>query len=217
MTQDYWYAVATVDTLGNTGPASETVYALANTVRIWIPDVAAPVGDEVRVPINFGNARGIAPKSLLFKVAYDPALITPVDNGGAPLVEPSVLSQDLDFLASDDAGVLSIISVDDQATVVGGEGRFFDLYFQVKEGAQDCSRFSLNEIVVLDADDTPVNTTRETGSFCVSSDDLWGDVDNDGDVDYDDAYLVLDISVKTAEADERQLRVGDMNRRRLAR
>ena len=211
VTKDYWYAVAAVDTLGNLGPATDAAYALANTVRIWIPQVTAPVGDELRVPINFGNARGIAPKSLLFKVAYDPAMLEAVDNGGMPLVEPTILSQDLDYAVTDETGILSIISVDEQATVVGGEGRFFDLFFTVKEGAQDCSTLSLNEVIVLDDTDTPVNTMKEAGAFCVSGEEMWGDVEGDGDVDYEDAYLVLDFSVKAAEPTERQWRVGNLN------
>jgi hypothetical protein len=39
VTGDYWYYVATVDVFGNEGPVSDTVDVLANTIRVWVPEV----------------------------------------------------------------------------------------------------------------------------------------------------------------------------------
>ena len=212
---DYEYAVAAVDVFGNVGEVSDGATVTANTIRVWIPHVIGLSGGDVRIPINFGNARGFQPRSMNFQMRYDPAVLEYTG------LDKTILTQEVELLDSDDGqGRLSLVSVDPEtdAQLLGGEGRFFDLYFRVSDTvATGCVDVTFDEnadgepVLLLDLDDQRYATQREDGSLCVAQTGLWGDVDNDGDIDHGDAELMLDIAVGLIDATDHHYKAGDLN------
>ena len=93
--------------------------------------------------------------------------------------ERTTLTQEVELIENDDAqGRLSLISIDadTDAQLLGGEGRFIDLYFHINETVgTECVDVAFNEDVVgmpvllMDRNDEPVATHREDGSFCVAT------------------------------------------------
>jgi formylglycine-generating enzyme required for sulfatase activity len=206
-TKQYFYYVVTLDIFGNAGPESETVSVLANTVRIWIPEVWAMGGSTVRIPINFGNARGITPKSMIFNVRYDASIMTFAG------IEKTVLSRKVEFLEQVDEGnLLRIISIDPDSSLENGEGRFLDLYFDIVAGTgAGCVPVTLELAYLLDLNDVPIATDRQSGQLCVGDDSMWGDMDKDLVVTKSDAQLLLDVVTKLQPETAYHRLVGNLN------
>ncbi|MCK5862929.1 MAG: hypothetical protein KAH38_10610, partial [Candidatus Hydrogenedentes bacterium] len=207
-TMRYTYYVTTLDVFDNEGIISDEASVLANTVRIWIPEVWALPGEQARIPINFGNARGLTPKSMIFNIRFDPAIMT------FSYIDRAVLAQEVEFIDTVDGstGLLRIISIDPNAGIVGGEGRFLDLLFDVKEGsAGNCVAIELERATLADTTDKVIATEMSSGQLCVGDTSMWGDVDASAAVDGADAQMVLDIVTRKVIANDYHRKVGDLN------
>ena len=206
-TTRYFYYVVALDIFENAGPPSETASVWANMVRVWLPEVWGDPGTTVRIPLNFGNARGITPKAMIFNIRFDAGVLS-YDH-----LEKTVLSNDVEFLDQVDGGnLLRIISIDPESSIASGEGRFLDLYFKVASTAPaGCTPLALEKTIVLDLNDVPVATIPQSGQFCVGSDVRIGDLNGDGFVDEPDVMLLLAIITQTVQPTPYHRLAGDLN------
>ena len=206
-TKRYTYYVVTVDVFGNEGDPSEETSVLANTVRVWLPEVWAMPGEQARIPINFGNARGLTPKSMIFNIRFDPNVMT------FNMVDRAVLAQDVEFIDTVDetAGLLRIISIDPNASIIGGEGRFLDLIFDVTGSSGTCVDIDLERATLADTSDKVIATEMSSGQLCVGDESMWGDVNADSTVDGADAQMILDIVTRKVAMTPYHKKVGDLN------
>lgn len=206
-TTRYFYYVVALDIFENAGPPSETVSVWANMVRIWLPEIWGEPGTTVRIPLNFGNARGIKPKAMIFNIRFNDAILT-YDH-----FEKTVLSSEVEFLDQvDGSNLLRIISIDPESSIAGGEGRFLDLYFKVAGSAPEgCTPLALEKTVVLDLNDVPVATIPQSGQFCIGSEIRIGDLNADGFVNEPDVMLLLGIITQTVEPTPYHRLTGDIN------
>lgn len=208
----YYYRVSFVDTLGNEGGYSQAVRVVANTIILNIPTVWGKPDDEVRVPINLGNARGLVPKGMYIKLTYNSDAATPRSSDP---VMTTALTRAVDFFpTTTKPGEIVIISQDALATLPDGEGRFFDIYLKLKSSApQGCTPLNLAQVTLADPQGKPITTQTISGNLCVGDDGQWGDMNNDGVVTEEDAVIALEIAVEKTELaldDPRNMR-GDMN------
>ncbi len=111
-----------------------------------------------------------------------------------------------------DGNLLRIISIDPDSSILGGEGRFLDIYFDVKSGAPGgCVDLSLERATLLDMNDVPIQTELDSGSLCVGNEAMLGDLNGDGSVTEADVTMLLDIATRRVPTTAYHRLVGDLN------
>ena len=144
---------------------------------------------------------------MIFNIRFDPTVMS------FSRIEKTVLSQAVEFGSQVDGGtLLRIISIDPDSSLVDGEGRFLDLYFDIAtDAAVGCVPITLERATLLDLNDVSIATDRQSGQLCVGNDSMWGDMNKDLVVSQDDAQLLLDVVTRLEPETPYHWLVGNLN------
>ncbi len=144
----YVTALSRLWTAGNSKPEefeskrSNIVTANLGGVALTLPETMTSYDNaDITLPIRINNSMGIAAKDLVFKVAYDPNVLTAVK------VETSALSEGLTLASAQADGVWTLSS--SGGTMTPGSGALFTLHFTVKRGAIGDTTLSLTEATLF--------------------------------------------------------------------
>jgi len=124
----------------------------------------------------------------------------------------TVLSAPLEYFIDDTVtGKITILATAPEGQLPIGEGRFFDLQMRLKDDVPDgCQNTLISEVVILNSSGAAVATYPIAGTVC-AGDVRWGDMNQDGAINNDDAAAVLDIAVHNETPTEAELFFGDLN------
>lgn len=196
---------------------SEIETASAGLISFAVRPAHASAGKVVHVRIAIANPFAISGTGLQLKLAYNPALLTPVTqiNSNQGTVAPSAIGRDL--VLSDNAPTAAgqLVITGSAGALQPGEGTLFTLSFRVAAGAPSgaSSTVSLTEVSARDTDGHILNwECAQNGAFTVSGIYAEGDLTGDGAVDKADQTLLselLKLNARPPSADE--LAAGDLN------
>jgi hypothetical protein len=205
---DYWYKVTAVDVDGNESTPAGPLQARPGLVVVWLPDVTAPAGSQVRIPINVEDAQGINAQGLDIVLSYDSALIDPA----SVAVERTAVTSRVGFFANtNEAGVVRIAGIGQVQLL--GEGHLFDIVARMKGGVSaGCGPLALDLVTMYDAFARSLEVdSSDTGQICAGANCKQGDLNNDGAVDSADALIALNIAVGIDEPQICSLESSDLN------
>jgi hypothetical protein len=205
---DYWYKVTALDVDGNESTAAGPLQARPGLVVVWLPDVTAPAGSQVRIPINVEDAQGINAQGLDIVLSYDSALIDPA----SVAVERTAVTSRVGFLANtNEPGVVRIAGIGQVQLL--GEGHLFDIVARMNSGVSaGCGPLALDLVTMYDAFARSLEVdSSDTGQICAGANCKQGDLNNDGAVDSADALIALNIAVGIDEPQICSLESSDLN------
>jgi hypothetical protein len=197
-------------------PPSDVVSATAGTVRLWMSDYSAGVGQDATLMINVDRAEGIRGAGLQISVTYDATILTPISQIDAEEVTVRRTAITEQLVYSDNAptanGILTINGISGQ---IIGAGSLFNVVFRVNPEATPLSssinEFSMASLFAVGGASLAVDSS-DTATFTVSSNYMLGDVNGDGVVDMEDHHLLVWLLQRnTREPTELEIRAGDMN------
>lgn len=171
-----------------------------NDTVLIVEDRTMSEGSTVQIPINLVNARNIS--NMDITLTYDPEVLqaTEVLQGSltaTTLFESNIMDGKVLIafasntgVGTDGTGSVALLRFD----VVGNKGDSSILEFTVAKGNDFTTR-------------AEIDLTTQNGLFTVDGDELKGDCDGDGDVDYVDTEMALRMAVAKIEA----RLIADMN------
>ena len=206
----YYYKLKAVDADGNesefVGPAS----AVAGIVHVWVPDVSAEAGEDVRIPINVLNAMGINSYGIDIDFRYDPGVIDP----DTVRVERTAITAGAEFDADTTEPGRVVITARAGAELLRGEGHLFDVHGSLRQGLQPGEEGTtrIERAQFYDAQDVPLGVDHgDTGIVTVTAECKLGDLDGNGKIEEEDADVALEAYVGSVTPNACLLKAGDFN------
>jgi murein DD-endopeptidase MepM/ murein hydrolase activator NlpD len=211
------YRVQALQANGAVIAESNADCVLAQTVSLWAPHVEARPGEQVMVPVNIRNARGLRLGATDIWLDYDPRLLA------LRGVAAGTLARDYAWYTSvSSQGALArvkVSSVSATAPALYGSGALFWLTFDVLSADVLTSPLDLREIVsgvggstIIPANSSqPVALALLDGAFYLEPLQAYGrgDLNGDGLVNGADGALAAQLASGGAGT-SRQLRAADM-------
>lgn len=201
----YAYQVSAVDDDGNRSPLSDEVTVIV-LIRVWLPNNSGDTGEEVRVPINVSNARGIGASGIYIDFRYDAGLVQ------SARVAPTAISGAISYLANTATPGQVIISAVNAEGTINGEGTLFDVYLTLNsEGGNECNTMELDSVLFFDEDGGELDTDHsDTGTLCLGTGQTLGDLNENRMLDPGDVIYSLKLAVKLEDPAD-WMDVGDVN------
>jgi Tol biopolymer transport system component len=216
--QVYCYQVEALSG-GQVVDASNLDCASAGVLDLWVPNTFARGNSSVIVPINLRNASGFLLSTADLVLSFDPNVLECQAVSQTAMTVPFLHFSNIDNVN----GRVNISTFASPAQPVYGDGSLFWLVFHVKQGMGATSPLDLVEYVdqvggttikTVEEDGQTlkdVNLTLSDGLLSVESTGMLGDVNDNGVVGADDAYLALQLAVKALQPTQKQLYTADAN------
>jgi hypothetical protein len=207
----FYYTVTVQDRYGNESPPSDVISSTFGMIRLDIPDVSSPSGGSVDVPVTTPNAESLNICQANIWIEYDPSMLTPTG------VTPSPLSIDYEWSTQViSPGLVTVFTSNTVVTELHGSGALFNLQFDVigEDGFTSTISISGDESLIIDCayPNSPLLIdVLDPAIFTASTNQNLGDLNGNGDVDYQDAALALQLAVSGDEPTETQMAVGNLN------
>ncbi|MBI2566301.1 MAG: hypothetical protein HYV63_04620 [Candidatus Schekmanbacteria bacterium] len=207
--QTYFYIVRALRG-GTASDPSNEASALFGGVSLDIPEIVSGPGvGNVIVPVNIGNADGLALTAADIWVDYDTALVRPVT------VQRTVLSRDYGWSETHTGGRVKVALASGDPVALRGEGEFLQILFDVigPAGAISPLTFVVSDTALYDEQFQAISVTLGDGSLTIQPDNRCarGDVTDDAKIQAVDAAKVLQIAVGKIEADDCSRKGGDVS------
>lgn len=170
--------------------------------QIIIQDIAGTAEESVSVPVTIKNNPGLNNLTLILGYDAESLTLESVENGNV------FDESEFDFEIRDDGSCKLTWSADEENTT---DGELVYLNFVIGEngGVFDLS-LSVDEFVAPDEEENPFAVIEEDAES-VEEDILYGDINEDGDVDFSDAILLLKYDVGMTTLTEKQIKAADVN------
>lgn len=174
------------------GHASPPVPARPGRLIATMPDVRAPAGENVGLPVLLENATGIGAATgaaIEATIAFDPEILEFVAARRSALTAGFALEAEVV-----EAGSVRIRAIGAPAV---GEGRLFDAVFRVAEGLPNgtSATFAFDDFRVFTPSGPVAVLSDDTAAFTATPQFRRGDADGDGDVDADDLRAIQAAAV----------------------
>lgn len=195
---------------------SEIAGATVGGITLLMPDYFGKPGTNTILQINVPNASGISGTNLEIRVAYDPALLTPVAQvePGRNSVEKTGLSENLIITNNGATAAGEIIITGLGGGVISGQGNLFDIVFRVG-GAVPLGTKATNSFTSVTLQNgagnvIAVNAT-DKAVFTAANAYFPGDVNGDGVVSQADFVVAMKLAVGQRDATSEEVAAGDLN------
>ena len=230
----YNYWVAALDTDENLSEPVGTPSVAVGIVAIFLQDIAAGPGDEVRIPISVQNAIGISPEGMDFNLVYPAEL---VDFSKGVTVEHSAITSGMVVSTNTtEPGRVRILGLPQETEALLGQGHLFDVVLTLRDGVTgiECGEISFRDfddegfphpgvtlydssgaLIPVDYDEVrrlcvagPEAQQPEPGAGCSYR---RGDLTEDWLVNSADVLMALKVAVGLETLDECHSQAGDLN------
>lgn len=229
---DYSYQIEALRGDGSIAATSNIASTTFGQLVLKIPQVVAPAGQEVIVPLNISNADGLRIVSTDIWIDYDPNVITPLR------VEETALTANYAWaftltpvVINSNTSRIKIAAVDSNPPEIYGGGSLFWIIFQAVGNDNDRSNLNLRnesdglppgsvgtniqELIAEPFITAPVNLDLNDGQLIVQTPSqaihVFGDVNGDAAITAIDAATALAIAVGKLTATSAQVAAGDIN------
>lgn len=195
---------------------SEIAGATVGGITLLMPDYFGKPGTNTILQINVPNASDISGTNLEIRVAYNPAVLTPVAQvqPGRNSVEKTGLSQNLVITNNGASAAGELIITGLGGGVISGQGNLFDIVFRVG-GAVPLGTKATNSFTSVTLQNgagnvIAVNAT-DKAVFTAANAYYPGDVNGDGVVSQQDFVLAMKLAVGQRDATPEEVAAGDLN------